>query len=85
MATESSFFCFEWIYTGLWDSIHVSETQRRKMILSMRRISDAGRQTRGELYYEDQQSQVKFAEPKDLERNTVLETGFFGENGDDEV
>lgn len=52
MATEASFFSFEWVFTVFWTSIHVSQKQRILAKFNMRKISDEGRLTRGETLIE---------------------------------
>ena len=52
MATEASFFSFEWVFTVFWTSIHVSQKQKILAKFNMRKISDEGRLTRGETLIE---------------------------------
>ena len=52
MATEASFFSFEWVFTVFWTSIHISQKQKILAKFNMRKISDEGRLTRGETLIE---------------------------------
>ena len=116
MATESSFFCFEWVYTVFWfwvrpdliwtrsrlvlissrlvnhmqTSVHISETQKAENKVVMRKMSDAGRITRGSLTYDEEKlrysSKVKFSDPEgETKYDTIEETDFGIEEEEDDV